>query len=123
MARAGCAVSSQRALKFFAWVVESAESKDFRGCATRAGDPDVGRWRIVLDDRSHDSVLPRLHQPMATAVSRQPVGGAPPPVLRVDAHDPDADDGSARPGEDPTGTAGRQHPLEYAQARARAEDS
>src|SRR6185436_15099097 len=93
------------------------------GCAPRAGDPDVGGRRIVLDDRSGDPVLPRLHQPVATAVSRQPVGGAPPAILRVDAHRPDPGDGGSRTGEDPASAAGRQHPLEYPQAWAPAEDS
>src|SRR5437899_3227907 len=36
--------------------------------APRTGDPDAGRRRLILDDRSGDSVLPRLHQPVAAAV-------------------------------------------------------
>src|SRR5262249_26433981 len=68
-------------------------------------------------------VLPRLHQSLATALRRPSARRLAIGPQGTEAAGADAGAGSAHSGQDAATAAGRQHALEYAKARARAQHS
>src|SRR6185295_8853364 len=101
-----------------------AQSQDpIGGCAPRAGDSDARKRGFVFGDRSDGAVLPRLYQPLATAIPRRSLGRSAAAIPGTTADGADARDGGPRPGKNAATSCRRQYALEYAQTGARAQDS